>query len=1085
MLTLMLSADWVSGRDAIYEQISADIKAKKPGRILIVPELISHDAERRLCAAAGNTASRFAEVLSFSRLVRRVAEYDAVPVEETLDNGGRVVAMAAAARQLHSKLKAYAAIETKPEFLTGLVDAVDEFKRCCISAADLHFAAQRTEGALAQKLEELSLLLEAYNAICAQGKRDPRDQISWLLNRLQENEFAQEHCFYIDGFPDFTVQHLSVLEHLVRMGADVTVSLNCDRLDSSNPAFQKASDTASSLVRCAKRWGSQVKIQNISGQKVALDGLSAYLFQGHLQEGAYADVLKVYTVNTPYDECLLVAQNILRLVRQGVRFRDISVVCADMNIYRNTIHMVFERCAIPSYLSGTESVLDKAVITTVLAAMDSALGGFEKRDMLRYIKSVLSPVSLDESDALENYSVIWNIQGTRWLREWTGHPSGLGEEWTDQDHDILSKLNQLRQTVVGPLVALRDDFQSAVSVSEQIQALYNFLCRIELAAHLESMASDLDSTGDNREAQILSQLWEILLNAMEQLHDVLGNTAWDTETFVRLFKLLLSQYDVGTIPPVLDSVIIGPVSAMRCQEAKHLFVLGALEGSLPAYAGSVGVLSDQERDLLRKLELPLTGGSIEGLHAEFAEIYGVFCGARNSVTVSCPSGRPSFIFRRLLTLAGDAEQEELLVGPALVDPLEAASLLLCNHSEDFAEHLNVDRELRQLFDHKDHAMGTVERQNVEKLYGKSLRLSASQIDKQADCKLAYFLKYGLRLKERKEASVDPAEFGTYVHAVLEETAKEIKALGGFKNVSLEQTLSLAAKYSEAYAQERFHELDSERIRYIFQKNEQELRMIVQELWEELQESDFSPVAFEAAFGPGQELKAISISGKTMDAQLMGFVDRVDRWDSGSGNYFRVIDYKTGKKDFDYCDVFNGYGLQMLLYLFALEEDGAEFLGDSPICAGVQYFPARVPMISADGHLTPEQAQKDRDKSWKRKGLLLNEDAVLYAMENREDPKRLCYTQKKDGSRIGDLASKSQLRLLKVYVFSLVGKMVDDIASGRITPDPYTRGSSHNACTYCPYGSVCHSQYVEGRRNYKAMEYGRFWEEIEKEVANRG
>ena len=63
-----------------------------------------------------------------------------------------------------------------------------------------------------------------------------------------------------------------------------------------------------------------------------------------------------------------------------------------------------------------------------------------------------------------------------------------------------------------------------------------------------------------------------------------------------------------------------------------------------------------------------------------------------------------------------------------------------------------------------------------------------------------------------------------------------------------------------------------------------------------------------------------------------------------------------------------------------------------------------------------------------------------------------------------------------------GKMVDDIASGNITPNPYTRGSSHNACRFCPYGSVCHAPTVEERRNYKMMSAQRFWEEVEKEMS---
>ena len=133
MLTLLLGTDWIKNRDCILNMIAGDVREKKGNRILLVPELITHDTERRLCAAAGDTASRYAEVLSFTQLCRRVSEAVARGVQPCLDNGGRLVAMASAARQLHSRLKAYAAVETRPVFLDSLVNAVDEFKRCCIT----------------------------------------------------------------------------------------------------------------------------------------------------------------------------------------------------------------------------------------------------------------------------------------------------------------------------------------------------------------------------------------------------------------------------------------------------------------------------------------------------------------------------------------------------------------------------------------------------------------------------------------------------------------------------------------------------------------------------------------------------------------------------------------------------------------------------------------------------------------------------------------------------------------------------------------------------------------------------------------
>lgn len=1086
MLKLLLGTDWIANRDAILQMIGQDVSQEKGGRILIVPELISHDAERRLCAVAGDTASRFAEVLPFTRLTGRVMEYVGYGIEPCMDNGGRVVAMAAAVRQIHSKLKAYASLETRPEFLAGLVEAVDEFKRCCISSADLRAAARQTEGSLAQKLEELSLLLESYDALCHWGKRDPRDQMTWLLEQLEDSDFARQHVFYIDGFPDFTRQHAAILEHLIANSQDVIISMNCDVPGSSVTGFENAGATVTQLLQFAKKAGIPAQIQDVVPRQTTMQCVREKLFQGKIVQGEISSkLLRVYQTDTVYQECLAAAEQIMTLVRNGARYRDISVVCADMPTYRNTVRMVFKRCQIPTYLSGTEDILDRSVITTVLAAMDAALGGFEQREVFRYLKSVLSPVELQVADRLENYAILWNVNGSRWLRTWTNHPAGLGEEWNPRDEQELAELNEARTLALEPLAELYRGFSTAGKLKEQIEALYNFLERIRLDERLSALARNLDAQGDKANAQILNQLWEILLNALEQMYDALGETAWDGDTFTRLFRLLLSQYDVGTIPPVLDAVTVGSVSAMRCQQTEHLIVLGALESALPGASSMSGVLTEQERSALRKIGVPLNGGAMEGLQTAFSEIYGVFCGAHRTVSISCPAGQPSFIYYRLRDLAGGEAPVERTLGAARADRMEAGAYLVGWNARREAQLLGLSDMYAQIERCKNHQLGTVDAENVNKLYGSRLQLSASQIDRQAECRFSYFLKYGLRVKERKSAAVDPAEFGTYVHAVLEQTGRKIKKLGGFTNVSLEQTLEISRKFSKEYAEQRFSALDSERLNYLFQRNAQELEMVVQELWQELQDSQFAPVDFEVAFGNGGTMDAISITGHEMEAVLRGFVDRVDVWQADGRNYFRVVDYKTGKKDFDYCDVFNGLGLQMLLYLFALQDCGQLLLGQMPIPAGVQYFPARAPLVSADGVLTEAEAEEARRKSWKRKGLLLLDDDVLFAMESNHEPKRLSYIRRKDGSVSGDVADRTQFALLKAYIFSLLGRLVDEIASGCVEPNPYTRGSSHDACMFCPYGSICNQAFVTGRRNYKAMSAQRFWDEIGKEMEKHG
>jgi ATP-dependent helicase/nuclease subunit B len=114
--------------------------------------------------------------------------------------------------------------------------------------------------------------------------------------------------------------------------------------------------------------------------------------------------------------------------------------------------------------------------------------------------------------------------------------------------------------------------------------------------------------------------------------------------------------------------------------------------------------------------------------------------------------------------------------------------------------------------------------------------------------------------------------------------------------------------------------------------------------------------------------------------------------------------------------------------------------------------------------------------------VLADDDVLRAMEDSDNPVRVSCRRRKDGTVSGDIASREQFKLLNRYVFHLLGNMVDEIASGNVKANPYTRGSSHNACRFCPFGAVCHAATVEDRRNYKVMSAQRFWDDIEKEMS---
>ena len=304
-------------------------------------------------------------------------------------------------------------------------------------------------------------------------------------------------------------------------------------------------------------------------------------------------------------------------------------------------------------------------------------------------------------------------------------------------------------------------------------------------------------------------------------------------------------------------------------------------------------------------------------------------------------------------------------------------------------------------------------------------------------------------------------------------------------MSLERTQAMAEEHARRYCRERFSGLErTSRQDYLLERNMRELQAVVRELWEELAQSRFQPAGFEVRFGPGGAMPAVEIPGCAMPAQLRGFVDRLDLYRRDGETYVRVVDYKTGRKDFDYCDVLHGLGLQMLLYLFALEDSGRAYLGVSPEAAGVLYFPARAPVLPADGPVEAEQARLLRQKEARRKGLVLADEAVLQAMDAGEESRFLPVKRSKTGALTGDLATEGQLRQLKDYVFRLLARLVDGIAGGQVEPNPYVRGN-RDACRFCAYASACHLDLWGEPRVYRAVSAAEFWEQVEKEGKDHG
>ena len=198
MLHILLDTDRKANTMRLLQRLCAE-----SGRsILLVPEQFSHMAERQLCQCGGDRIGLYAEVLSFSRLANRVFSLHGGAAQAWTDPAGKLLLMSLAVEQVRSRLKIYALGSTKPEFLLEILSALEELRSFCVTPAQLRDASRSLEGVLGQKIEELSILMESYDAACSNCGQCPDSRLTRLLDTLRDCDYADDKTLFLDGFTD-------------------------------------------------------------------------------------------------------------------------------------------------------------------------------------------------------------------------------------------------------------------------------------------------------------------------------------------------------------------------------------------------------------------------------------------------------------------------------------------------------------------------------------------------------------------------------------------------------------------------------------------------------------------------------------------------------------------------------------------------------------------------------------------------------------------------------------------------------------------------------------------------------------------
>ena len=1084
---------------AARESFSMEIKSlcvRGRRSLLIVPEQQTVMAEGLMSEILPASATLVFEVTNFTRLANTTfrtlgglsGEYcdstkKSLIMWRTLTELSPVLSMTAGRREIN-----FGQVEAS-------LSAVSQMQTLSISPTALADAALldgiKEDSRLSSKLTDLSAIYSLYKSILTERYADSGDDAAAMVKKLRENpDFLSDTTIFIEGFSSFTEPQYSLIAILAAR-TRVRVALTLPKGREEAFEFLEIAECQKRLVSSVRKEVGEIKLQREESlskkSDESFDELCALLWSTMKPEDAIVpksdNSIRIFEAKTPYEECAFICEDIKRRVIDGASYSDFAIITRSDDRYNGILDRALASAEIPSFTSYKRDIQEFEAIKLIYTAYSTARG-FAREDVISYAKCSLSGVERDECDEFEEYVNKWQISGRRFTdgELWNMNPAGYTTYRAADTDEKLLRIDGVRRRIIEPLYHFAEKCKNATTVREHATSLVEFLTSINMEKSLKIRAVSLKSLGEDRLADENLALWQIICKALDTLVEVLGDCPADSDGFLSQLKVVFSSTDIGRIPAFVDTVTVGSADMLRLYEKKHIYLIGVNSGVFPATVSDNSYFSDRDRRRLCDMGLEIQP-EMEVKGARELYIFSrAFSYATESLTLSYSSCdtrfkaiEPSEVISRITLLTGGRVRPVRISSLPIFDRLYSPEYALSEIGEMGENYADVrdalieagyQREVQILEGDISSTGARLGSEIVKNFENKPLSLTQTRIDSYVNCPFGYFCRYIIGLDEEERAEFDSRNIGSFIHAVLENFFVTLSEQGrSAGDLSVDDRRQLTRDAAEKYLRQLGEETLSAapRTKIKIDRLCRAALPVVDGLCEEFAASAFEPRFFELALGRGREDSPDAVRLKTEGGlvNIYGIIDRVDAYKKGEDVYLRVIDYKTGQKEFSPDDLAEGSNLQMFLYLKSLvESENREFrrklgVGEEGrlIPAGVIYVKTAVSDVRVD---TPEDNLADATvkAAQAREGMVLDNEDVISAMTLKYTP---LYSK-----RTPDKIPENKKKLLYTEegwenimqtVEDSVSKVADGIRCGEISATPKEQ-KGKSPCEYCPYKPIC-------------------------------
>lgn len=1134
-LKLILGPSGCGKSRRLFETALEDA-AQNPGRqhIILVPEQFTMQTQQSLCSLSQSGGILNIDILSFSRLAVRVFEETGVRRKTLLKETGKTLLLRLIADREAAGLSLLSGAVDRPGVLGELKSILSEMDQYEITDEEIQRMVSECSGrpVLAQKLAQLSVLREKYRQFQETHQMQTMETVpEALCGRIPASRMLEGSRIYLDGFTGFTPAQLDVLSGLMRKAERVTAAFT---IDAGTNAFSRPREeelfaltkkTVQALGRIAAETGTVIEptlVMKQSGTGRFSEGSELQYLEAHLFRPGRRNPfpgqgdrhqIRILSCANPAEEAQAAVAWIRRLTRtnenggETLRYRDIAVVAGDFPTYAEHLRRAFGRAEIPYFVDRSVPVTLNPAFEFVRAAFAILDANYSYESMMAFFRTGFVFDDRETVDILENYLLAAGIRGHKaWTQRWS-RPAGDGRE------EEIAELEELREAFAERFEPFASVCRfSAGKLKDYARALWELTDAFDLQGKLSLLAREREESGQRADSELYSQAASAIAGVLDEAVSLLGDEKIRRTQFEQILEAGLSEAKIGIVPPGIDEVQIGDLMRSRITNVRAILFLGMNDEFVPGRSHEGGILTDVERDYLRRQEFHLAPSAREEAAVRQFYLYLSLTKPSDHLILSC--SRTTMDGNALRSAAALLQIHQLFPKIQIQEGLPgglAGTVYLPNEvpdalagtlaeSRDWTEAEKEERtpmlrelylvsvsvrpqQTRRLLKALDIAPPPrLSREVARKLYGDNLEGSVSRLETFALCPFRQYAVYGLGLQERRRYEVQASDVGTLMHRGLELLSARVKesrdvswrtlpqeALDSWAEESLRQACleTSGGKFEDTFRSAGQYQ----RLLRIFRHAAAVLKL-------QLAAGDFEPALFETRFDSRDRRTAEPLlfsDGSRMN--LTGRIDRVDEAPGGDDSrlFIKVVDYKTGSAGFDLNEVWMGTELQLPVYMdAALRMERQRHRKKEVVCAGLLYFPVKDPVLDTRyADLDGVSLEAERTRKIRPSGLILDDREAVSLFSS--DPGLLSevapVTVNKDGSisaARSSVADARKLSLLSAYARRKMIETGERILGGEIAPSPLKENDRMDACSYCAMKAVCRFTGHDPQMRYRQM-----------------